>query len=242
MANINPLKYRGYYYDTETGFYYLQSRYYDPIVSRFINADSYTSTGQGFLGYNMFAYCGNNPVSRVDASGHRPIRISDLGDFDGGGVSVNGAGSKYVVQSQKKDSSVDKDNPPPPESGYKEPKKGLNRNQNNGKVKNPNGPGWGWPSSDNGVWMPDNGMHGGAGWTIQYPDGSHKHVYPEGHSREHITIDWDPIIGGGIIITSVIGLVWFLGNDALGIGVFDDAVAIPPLLEAIQQGWSMIVG
>ena len=70
MADVNPLRYRGYYYDTETGFYYLQSRYYDPIVKRFLNADSYGSTGQGFLGFNMFAYCGNNPVLHSDPSGH----------------------------------------------------------------------------------------------------------------------------------------------------------------------------
>ena len=47
MAEINPLRYRGYYQDSETGFYYLQSRYYDPAICRFINADSYASTGQG---------------------------------------------------------------------------------------------------------------------------------------------------------------------------------------------------
>ena len=70
LADINPLRYRGYYYDTETGFYYLQSRYYDPALGRFINADSYGSTGQGFLGYNMFAYCGNNPVNGYDPTGH----------------------------------------------------------------------------------------------------------------------------------------------------------------------------
>ena len=69
MAEINPLRYRGYYYDSETGFYYLQSRYYDPNTCRFINADSYASTGQSYLGYNMFAYCGNNPVERTDADG-----------------------------------------------------------------------------------------------------------------------------------------------------------------------------
>ena len=69
MASINPLRYRGYYYDTETGFYYLQSRYYDSVNRRFINADSYASTGQGFIGANMFAYCGNNPVRRIDSAG-----------------------------------------------------------------------------------------------------------------------------------------------------------------------------
>ena len=70
LAEINPLRYRGYYYDTETGFYYLQSRYYDPEICRFINADSYASTGQGFIGHNMFAYCLNNPVFFADESGN----------------------------------------------------------------------------------------------------------------------------------------------------------------------------
>ena len=69
FAEINPFRYRSYYQDTETGFYYLQSRYYDPAIGRFINADEFTSTGQDFLGYNMFAYCGNNPVSRKDNGG-----------------------------------------------------------------------------------------------------------------------------------------------------------------------------
>ena len=68
-ANVNPLRYRGYYYDNESGFYYLQSRYYDPSIGRFINADTYVSTGQGFVGYNMFAYCGNNPVLFSDPKG-----------------------------------------------------------------------------------------------------------------------------------------------------------------------------
>ena len=69
IANINPIRYRGYYYDTETGFYFLQSRYYDPQTHRFINADGYVSTGQGILGYNMYAYCGNNPITRADSTG-----------------------------------------------------------------------------------------------------------------------------------------------------------------------------
>ena len=72
LAEINPLRYRGYYYDSETGFYYLQSRYYDPENHRFINADSYASTGQGFLGVNMFAYCNNLPVILHDSNGEFP--------------------------------------------------------------------------------------------------------------------------------------------------------------------------
>ena len=69
LAEINPLRYRGYYYDTETSFYYLQSRYYDPEICRFINGDKYSATATGFLGYNMFAYCNNNPIIAADYDG-----------------------------------------------------------------------------------------------------------------------------------------------------------------------------
>ena len=69
IGDTNPIRYRGYYYDQESGFYYLQSRYYDPNLCRFINADGLASTGQGFIGCNMFAYCLNNPVNGADPSG-----------------------------------------------------------------------------------------------------------------------------------------------------------------------------
>ena len=69
VYRYNPFRYRGYYYDIETGLYYLQSRYYNPEWGRFISADGYVSTGTGILGYNMFAYCNNNPVMRIDPTG-----------------------------------------------------------------------------------------------------------------------------------------------------------------------------
>ena len=74
-AVYNPFKYRGYYHDIETGFYYVSSRYYDLSVGRWINADGYVSTGQGVLGNNMFAYCGNTPINRVDHTGQFWIEI-----------------------------------------------------------------------------------------------------------------------------------------------------------------------
>ena len=64
-----PFRYRGYVYDNETGWYYLQSRYYDPETCRFISADVLFSTGQGILGHNSFAYCLNNPVNKLDDGG-----------------------------------------------------------------------------------------------------------------------------------------------------------------------------
>ena len=69
LGKNNPFRYRGYVYDEETGFYYLQSRYYNPEVGRFISSDVLLSTGQGVLGHNAYAYCGNNPASRIDTEG-----------------------------------------------------------------------------------------------------------------------------------------------------------------------------
>ena len=69
LANLNPFRYRGYVYDNETGLYYLQSRYYDPITGRFLNADVYADTGNSVISTNMFAYCENNAVMKYDVTG-----------------------------------------------------------------------------------------------------------------------------------------------------------------------------
>ena len=63
----NPFRYRGYYYDSETGYYYLNSRYYSPEFGRFINADG--QLNGDLLGYNLYLYCGNNPINNRDDSG-----------------------------------------------------------------------------------------------------------------------------------------------------------------------------
>ena len=77
IGTQNPFRYRGYYYDSETSLYYLQSRYYDPEVGRFINADAFASTDiSGVLSTNMFAYCENNPVMRTDPTGELFSTIS----------------------------------------------------------------------------------------------------------------------------------------------------------------------
>ena len=72
IGQINPIRYRGYYYDTETGFYYLQSRYYDPTVRRFLNVDSQLAGTAQVQGYNLFAYCLNNPIMMIDKTGNWP--------------------------------------------------------------------------------------------------------------------------------------------------------------------------
>ena len=69
LGLYNPLRYRGYVYDQETGLYYVSSRYYDPEIGRWINADGQLTTGSDLTGLNLFAYCGNNPVNRIDPTG-----------------------------------------------------------------------------------------------------------------------------------------------------------------------------
>ena len=69
VGNLNPFRYRGYYQDTETGLYYLMSRYYDAVTHRFINADGYFQAGTSILDGNTFAYCANNPIYSSDPTG-----------------------------------------------------------------------------------------------------------------------------------------------------------------------------
>ena len=77
IGQINPIRYRGYYYDVESGFYYLNSRYYDPEIGRFINADS--QINGDILGANLYAYCSDNPVNRIDNQGTFWDAILDIG-------------------------------------------------------------------------------------------------------------------------------------------------------------------
>ena len=70
IGQVNPLRYRGYFYDVETGLYYLKTRYYDPAIGRFINIDSITYAEPSVInGLNLYAYCGNNPVMDIDPDG-----------------------------------------------------------------------------------------------------------------------------------------------------------------------------
>lgn len=72
IADLNPIRYRGYYWDSETGFYYLQSRYYDPAIGRFLNIDDPVVLKESpmvLTDKNLFAYCDNNPVTRTDDDG-----------------------------------------------------------------------------------------------------------------------------------------------------------------------------
>ena len=81
VSNYNPFRYRGYYYDTETGWYYLQSRYYNPTWGRFLNADNIDtviSTPDQLTDKNLYSYCDNNPVVRKDDGGEFWDTVFDI--------------------------------------------------------------------------------------------------------------------------------------------------------------------
>ena len=83
IAILNPIRYRGYYYDTETGLYYLQSRYYDATLCRFLNRDNVNYLEpESIHGLNLYAYCNNNPVIFADPSGNEPKWWNPFSWFD----------------------------------------------------------------------------------------------------------------------------------------------------------------
>ena len=69
IGELNPIRYRSYFYDSEINMYYLNSRYYSPDLCRFLNADGICDTNTGMLSHNMLAYCNNNPVNMIDSNG-----------------------------------------------------------------------------------------------------------------------------------------------------------------------------
>ena len=101
IGNLNPFRYRGYYYDNETGLYYLMSRYYDPVTHRFLNADGYFQSGGNILDSNMSAYCRNNPIMFVDYFGNFVCSTSISADATfiyGINGSITVAGDSYGNQ------------------------------------------------------------------------------------------------------------------------------------------------
>ena len=104
IGSVNPLRYRGYYYDTESGFYYVSNRYYDAVVSRFLNADAgIAGVGGELLGCNMFAYSFNNPVNMDDQDGNWPKWVQKLGNAVKKSASKVAKKVKSVVKKIKQD-------------------------------------------------------------------------------------------------------------------------------------------
>jgi RHS repeat-associated protein len=212
IGKINPFLYRGYYFDTETGLYYLNSRYYDAQTGRFVSEDGQFNPDTGLSGNNLFAYCNNDPINMSDPSGCR----STADDGTGRWVFVSSSGK--VFQGGGNVSLLDTKSPPPPSVGYVPPK---NPDKAKGKIPAPGARGeTGWLDKKGNVWVPDNDMDGGEGWRRHYPNGSHDHVYPNGKVRSHdFSFDFSPpsqetiayITTGAMVVAGVAALILY-GN------------------------------
>ena len=204
VGNKNPFRYRGYYYDTETGLYYLNSRYYNPEFGRFISADAQLNSG--ILGYNQFAYCENNPICFKDPTGRSLViaaAASALGEilFDLcasvlAAKMVNDIisdiyswfrsckNNKSAEANDKSDGSdgvVTSKDPPAENDGYHPPKGGAKR----GKTKSGEN---GWVDDKGNVWVPapsgSSKAHGGGHWDVNRKDGKgYVNIYPGGKMR-----------------------------------------------------------
>ena len=114
ITETNPIRYRGYYYDTETRLYYVNSRYYDPAVKRFLNSDDseiIDGSNAHLLENNLFAYCFNNPINMIDEDGNWPqwaknllkvgIGIAAIGIGVAATVATGGAAAPVLLASIK---------------------------------------------------------------------------------------------------------------------------------------------
>ncbi len=174
------------------------------------------------MGYNQFAYCENNPVTRIDPTGScaRAWTQGYHGPCPGQGMPGCMDNWQKINKNQSIIESIDRDSPPNhPE--YQPPKKGGGK-----KVRNSNGHGWGWPAKDGGIWVPDPDMHGGEGWTVQYPSGNHKHAYPSGKMRNHFEYEQSMLKSVGLVAIGVTGILIFSLDNFIGFGVADDPLIV----------------
>ena len=111
LANLNPFRYRSYYFDTETDFYFLKTRYYDPEIGRFMTIDDISYLDPDSInGLNLYAYCGNNPIMYSDPNGTLKwyhwlgiigavivVAAATVLTFGAAGIAIGGAGLAGAV-------------------------------------------------------------------------------------------------------------------------------------------------
>jgi len=232
IANINPLRYRGYYFDRETGLYYCQSRYYDPQVGRFINADGYIGgVGGDIRGYNLFAYCMNNPVNMNDSNGNWPNLIKNVVDVVKKITSsvINAVAPKSIpsiVKTSKNDFPI---------TGDPGSDRILPNPDGTPKQKR-------WYGPDGNVVRDRDYNHPG---DMPFP---HDHEWENGErGKDHLPpdpsykMDWDTALGVGLVTVCVIGIIIVAADDTTGVGVLDDFL-FGPLGAGVGKGLTMIFG
>ena len=235
LGTHNPLRYRGYVYDTETELYYVSSRHYNPEIGRWINADSQISNAGGdVLGCNLFGYCTNNPVNMTDFSGRWPSWIGNavktivnavekvVSTFVSVATSVISFVSNIVTASL-------------PTTGDPDSSQTLRNPDGTPKQKRWYGP--------DGKAKRDRDYNHGGDWPFP-----HDHEWNNGkRGEEHLPpspeyeFSWEPVAGVGLVTICAIGIAFVAVDDVTGIGVVDDFL-FGPLGVGIESGLIMIFG
>jgi RHS repeat-associated protein len=237
----NPFRYRGYYLDNETGFYYLNSRYYDPQVGRFINADGIVGGVGSLQGYNLFAYCMNNPVNKDDPSGHWPKWLKSaasavINTIKKAVSAVVNSAKSAISPISKPTLNVVKTSPNSlPKTGDPGSSKTLPNPDGTPKQKRRYGPD-GTPERDRDYNHPGN---------MPFP---HDHEWKDGvRQPDHLPPDssfefsWEPVLGVGLVVVCGLGMGLVAADDATGVGVADDFL-LGPLGAGAGKGLIMIFG
>lgn len=234
IGTYNPLLYRSYVYDFETGYYYLQSRYYNPDIGRWINADGQISgVGGDISGYNLFAYCFNNPVNMNDQTGHWPQWIKNTVSTIKNAVTVVTDAVKSVVSSVL--NMVKASSNSLPKKGNPGSSQTLPNPDGTPKQKRWYGPD-GNPQRDRDYNHPGN---------MPFP---HDHEWKNGErGEEHLLPDpsykmnWESVMGAGLVAICTAGIIVVAADDFTGIGVVDDFL-LGPLGAGVGEGLIMIFG
>ena len=228
IANLNPFRYKGYYYDQETRFYYLQSRYYDPYIGRFINADGLVASSGSFIGLNLFAYCNDNPVLLKDSTGLRPIIAADPNNETDEERAIS---FEYMREYKKSTITYS--------SSHNE-----NRRPNTGEP----GSTYVAPNGDKRTYGPDGKPehdydHDDHGRPDSHPhdkDGGHEHNWENGvRGKPYTTNVGNVFLGTAIVFLSTAGVVALVADDVTGIGAADD-MFLPELIASIIEGVNLV--
>ena len=217
IGACNSLRYRGYYYDSESGLYYLNTRYYDSSICRFVNADGYVSTGQGTQGYNMYSYCVFNPVNMVDQNGEDPIPIWAknilYGDADEGdyleALSCNpnawSGSAGYIVRKAVNKANnyynfIERTKGP-----RKDPRKGADTRRKTGARER----------------------------NVAHPNGEEHSRVAKGNGRNIKRVSVTDVFASiGVLVVASIGIAVVCADDVTLIGIANDA-AIAPLIKIV---------
>ena len=212
IANLNPFRYRGYYQDTETGLYYLMSRYYDPVTHRFVNADGYFQSGGDILDTNMNAYCRNNPIIYVDYFGTR-CHANDNGRS--GPLCFTNFETGYCNTCKAQECCMASYETTLPVQNY-ELISGTKKN--NGSISR----------KDARKGSENRQPAGSRERNVKHPNGEEHSRVPKGNGIKKVDYDfYAKVMAVEGIVVSVIGITYLVANDITGVGVADDAAIVP---------------